>query len=63
MTVTVRQLTLASFRPTKLTIDPGHKFGYSLDATMDPRLAVDIVVLDSVEEPRQTPERVGFHGV
>jgi len=50
-------------RQVELTIDPGYKFGYSLDATMNPGLAVDIVVLDSVEEPRQTPERVGFHGV
>jgi len=48
---------------TEPTIDPGYKFGYSLDAAVNPRLAVDIVVLDSVEEPRQAPERVGFDGV
>ena len=53
----------ASSRPAELTIDPGYKFGYPLDATMNPGLAVDVVVLDSVEEPRQTPERVGFYGI
>ena len=63
MVVMTSQPTFVSLLLAELTIDPGHKFGYSLDATMNPRLAMDVVVLDSVEEPRQTPERVGFNGV
>ena len=57
------QATFVGRKPTELTVDPGYKFSYSLDATMNPRLAVDIIVLDAVEEPRQAPERVGFHGI
>ena len=57
------QPTFTSSRPMELTIYPGYEFSYSLDATMNPRLAVDVVVLNSVEEPRQTPERVSFHGI
>jgi hypothetical protein len=52
-----------SFRPTELTVYSGYKFGYSLDATMNPGLAVDVVVLDSVKEPRQAPERVGLDSI
>jgi len=45
------------------TINPGYQFGYSLHTTVNARLAVDVVVLNSVEKPRQTPERVSFYGV
>ena len=48
--------TFVSSRTAELTIDPGYEFGYSPDTTMNPRLTVDVVVLNSVEEPRQTPE-------
>ena len=51
------------FRPTELTVYSGYKFRYSLDATVNPRLAVDVVVLDSVKEPGQAPERVGLDGI
>lgn len=57
------QLTSINYRPTELTIDPSNKFGYSLDAAVDSRLAVNVVVLDSIKEPRQAPERIGFHGI
>lgn len=59
----MRRSTFASFGPTGLTIDSGHEFGYSLDAAVNPGLTVDVVVLDSIEEPRKAPERVGFYGV
>lgn len=63
MIVTISQSTFASLWSTEPTIDPGYKFGDPLDTTMNPRLAVDVVILDSVEEPRQTPERVGFQSI
>ena len=63
MTEIQSQSTLPSFRLTELTINSGHKFCYSLDTTMNPRLTVNIVVLDAVEKSRQTPKRVSFDGV
>lgn len=54
--VAMSRAAFVSFQPTELTVDPSHKFGYPLDATMNPWLSVDVVVLNSIEEPRQAPE-------
>lgn len=46
-----------------LTIDSCDKFCHPLDTSLDSRLSSNVVILDTIKEARQTPERVGFDGV
>ena len=43
-------------------VDARDEFRHALDAALNARLRADIVVLDSVEETREAPKRVGFYG-
>ena len=43
-------------------VDTRDEFRHALDAALYAGLRADIVVLDPIEQTRETPERVGFYG-